>query len=173
MTLKKAKQLIDVVQHLYDCGILHRDISPSNILYDSKSDHIKLIDFGFARTFDINENKKRLEIEGVISYADLKFLKIYTEAILKCGHLYLYEYDKKFDITCAINVIIDMKDDYIDTQCKIFEDHYKNKFDIMYRVWEELKENNKYYNDILNVINNLTGAEDFIILKNLVEQLFC
>lgn len=46
-------QLIDVFEYLEKLCILHRDIRPHNILI-SKNKEVKLIDFGFGKTFENN-----------------------------------------------------------------------------------------------------------------------
>ncbi|CAL2028926.1 unnamed protein product [Caenorhabditis brenneri] len=58
MNLGKAKfyfrQLVDGLFFLHENGVVHRDIKPENLLL-TKSDTLKLVDFGFA-TFYRNEN---------------------------------------------------------------------------------------------------------------------
>ena len=39
-------QAVAALKFIHDSGILHRDISPNNILYDGR--HVKFLDFGFA-----------------------------------------------------------------------------------------------------------------------------
>jgi len=47
------KQILEGVQYMHDCNILHLDLKPENILCVRKNSHrIKLIDFGLARRFD-------------------------------------------------------------------------------------------------------------------------
>jgi serine/threonine protein kinase len=52
-----VKQLLyQVLQGLVHCHqrrIMHRDLKPSNLLVDLKGQHIKLADFGLARTFGL------------------------------------------------------------------------------------------------------------------------
>ncbi|CAF5128005.1 unnamed protein product, partial [Rotaria sp. Silwood1] len=48
LSLIQAKQLIDIIHYLYDCRIIHRDVTPQNLMLDRDTNHIKLIDFGFA-----------------------------------------------------------------------------------------------------------------------------
>lgn len=42
------REALDAVTHLHEVGILHRDISPDNLLLDARG-HVTLIDFGAAR----------------------------------------------------------------------------------------------------------------------------
>lgn len=42
----------DAVSDANSQGIIHRDIKPSNILYDSKTNEVKVADFGIARILD-------------------------------------------------------------------------------------------------------------------------
>ncbi|CAF3659379.1 unnamed protein product, partial [Rotaria socialis] len=46
-------------------------------MLDLNQEHIKLIDFGFATTYETAEMPKALPIEGAISYAGLTFLIYY------------------------------------------------------------------------------------------------
>ena len=42
------RQLISVIEYLFDMGITHRDIKPENILLDASQKNIKVIDFGLS-----------------------------------------------------------------------------------------------------------------------------
>lgn len=43
--------IISAVEYLHDNGIMHRDLSPTNILVSEKRNYAKLCDFGSARRF--------------------------------------------------------------------------------------------------------------------------
>jgi len=56
-----AKQLLSVLQYMYNRGYLYRDIKPQNILISSNN-FLKLIDFGLsAKIEEINSNKDIVE----------------------------------------------------------------------------------------------------------------
>lgn len=43
-----AIQITDALREVHDAGIIHKDINPSNILYDQSARQIKIVDFGIA-----------------------------------------------------------------------------------------------------------------------------
>jgi len=45
------------------CSVMHRDLKPSNILIDSKTRHIKIADFGLARSNSHREREWTHEIQ--------------------------------------------------------------------------------------------------------------
>jgi eukaryotic-like serine/threonine-protein kinase len=58
---KKALELCartaDALDYAHEQGVIHRDIKPANLLYDLKSDVLKISDFGVARLTDNNRTK--------------------------------------------------------------------------------------------------------------------
>jgi len=46
--LIESKHIFDAVQFLYKYKIIHHDLKPQNMVYDKKTNKIKLIDFGFV-----------------------------------------------------------------------------------------------------------------------------
>ncbi|CAF4457874.1 unnamed protein product, partial [Rotaria magnacalcarata] len=67
LTLIQSQQLINIIEYLYNCRIIHRDLRPDNLMLDLGDEHIKLIDFGFATTYENDEMSKTLPIEAAIS----------------------------------------------------------------------------------------------------------
>jgi serine/threonine protein kinase len=52
-TLKVAKQLAEILQflHLQSPPVVHRDVSPENIMFDKQTEKVTLLDFGAANIF--------------------------------------------------------------------------------------------------------------------------
>ncbi|CAF3987439.1 unnamed protein product [Rotaria sordida] len=174
LTLRQSKQLIDVIEYLYKCNIIHRDIRPTNIMVDVYGKHIKLIDFGFAKEFETNEIEKKLLIEGTISYGHLKFLYSFFEEeqddSLTVTH---YKYERTFDLYCAINVIICMTHGEFDKKLRSAKRESTDQHGVskVYYLWLKLKENNENYSELLKLIDNSNGSPYFNIIKDNLEKL--
>lgn len=57
----------DVLHYAHTQNVVHRDIKPANLLYDIRSDRLKLTDFGMARLTDANRTRTGI-ILGTPSY---------------------------------------------------------------------------------------------------------
>ncbi|MGH8166446.1 MAG: serine/threonine-protein kinase, partial [Woeseiaceae bacterium] len=55
--LELCARTADALNYAHDQGVIHRDIKPANLLYDLKSDMLKISDFGVARLTDNNRTK--------------------------------------------------------------------------------------------------------------------
>ena len=107
LSLIQAKQIIDIVHYLYDCRIIHRDIHPPNLMVDRHTNHIKLIDFGFAMACNTNNKGGSMRFVGPLRFATQNFLKFYLK-VLNNKEFPYYFYEPTFDLICALNIIMVM-----------------------------------------------------------------
>ncbi|CAF1325381.1 unnamed protein product, partial [Rotaria sp. Silwood1] len=173
LSLEQSKQVIDIINYLYNCHVIHRDICPQNLMLDYDTNHIKLIDFGCAITYVIDDKAGSIEIIGTTIYAGLKFLDFYSKLITGV-YLPYYEYEQTFDLQCALNIIISMNN--IDIKEKIYSieiltDIHKRQLKIL-QFWKDTLRDNQHYSNLLNLINNFDEKSTFEILKVQIEQLF-
>ena len=170
LSLTESKQLIDIIEYLYTCGIIHRDIRPQNVMLDRKSNHVKLIDFGFAAHFQITEETKKLPIQGVVSYGGLKFLEFCSKSYPSSTS---YEYERTFDLPCAINLILFQTDEDVKQKLMSFKNlPLQERMVASYRYWVDKKENDKNYGDTLIAIDNSERSPNFALIKNNIEKYF-
>jgi len=89
-----VKQLISAINYIHLNNIVHRDLKPENILLDTKKNNIiKIIDWGTARFFDKDKNKKMNKISGTPYY-------IAPEVLFE-------KYDEKCDVwSCGVIMYI-------------------------------------------------------------------
>lgn len=177
LTSFQSIQLINAVEYLYNCNIIHRDIRPNNLMCKSYPQELKLIDFGFATKFETNEITKKLTIEGAISFGSQKFLKVYSEIPFDLFLNPEYEYERTFDLYCSLNVIIIMtnnklKTEFYEIKHKQIETNYQNILLAMHKFWFDLKVKNKDYSKLLKLFDNFKEPQDFeCVVKNIKELL--
>ena len=65
-----AKQLVMGLRDIHKAGVIHKDVNPSNIMYDAESGRVVLLDFGISSMFMHEQmSGTRLEnIEGTLRY---------------------------------------------------------------------------------------------------------
>lgn len=57
VVLNIAARVADALDYAHRLNIVHRDIKPGNIMFDPKTDTVKVTDFGIARITDSNKTK--------------------------------------------------------------------------------------------------------------------
>lgn len=57
VVLSIAARVADALDYAHRLNIVHRDIKPGNIMFDQKTDTVKVTDFGIARITDSNKTK--------------------------------------------------------------------------------------------------------------------
>jgi serine/threonine protein kinase len=138
--LEQSKQLLDVVHYLYDCHhVIHRKTCPKNVLLDYDTNHRRLIDFGLGMTYDIDDKAGNIEIMGTTIYAGLKLLDFCSKLMNEVYSPY-YEYERTFDLQCALNITISMIDDDIKHKVHSIEillDVHKKQLKIL-RFWKDI-----------------------------------
>ncbi|MGF1490556.1 MAG: AAA family ATPase, partial [Prochloraceae cyanobacterium] len=67
--LALAIKITDSLEKIHDANIIHKDINPSNIVYNPKTQRLKIIDFDIASFFSYNNNFKNPNLlEGTLEY---------------------------------------------------------------------------------------------------------
>lgn len=68
--LRLAISITDTLGHIHFKNVMHKDINPSNIVWNPETDVIKIIDFGFASTLsrEFQEELKANILQGTIHY---------------------------------------------------------------------------------------------------------
>jgi hypothetical protein len=129
-------------------------------MFHSDTDHIKLIDFGFAAQFKNNEIKKSLSIAGTISFGCQKFLEFCSKSPFDSLLNQEYEYERTFDLYCALNVIMIMTDNSLKDQFYAIKHQqsattHQKTILAMHKFWLDLEMKSKYYSNLLKLCNNL------------------
>ncbi|CAF4633581.1 unnamed protein product, partial [Rotaria sp. Silwood2] len=156
LSLIQSKQLIDIIHYLYDCRVIHRDVRPQNVMLDPDNNHIKLIDFGFAFAFNMDNKGGSIEIIGPLRYASESFLDFYSK-LLKGQKFPYYFYERTFDLVCALNIIMAMSNADIERSI----DSFKNLQDVnevalkSLQLWKDTQRTNKHYSKLLKLIKKL------------------
>ncbi|CAF3005956.1 unnamed protein product [Rotaria socialis] len=173
-SLSQSEEIFDIIEYLYDSNIIHRDIRPNNLMFDRSSQHVKLIDFGFAITLDINDESKEVPIAGTITYAGYEFLNFYSKIEHNAVWSRSYRYDKKFDSKCALNIIIYMFNRSVRHKLNEIEElpSTEQKTPKLLELWANVKKEHEKYSNLLTTINNLTESSEFQKLKGQLKELY-
>ncbi|KAF5898588.1 serine/threonine-protein kinase pim-1-like isoform X1, partial [Clarias magur] len=76
--LKVFKQVVVACQFCFDRGVYHNDIKLDNILINTETFVVKLIDFGLAKKIETNERNDDILWLGKLLYALLHFPNVVT-----------------------------------------------------------------------------------------------
>ncbi|CAM4968178.1 unnamed protein product [Rotaria socialis] len=159
LSLIQSKQLIDIVHYLYDCGVIHRDIYPRNLMLDRDSNHIKLIDFGFAIAVNIDNKGGSIDIIGSLTYASESFLDFYLKLLNRHQFPY-YFYETAFDLICALHIIMAMNNADIKRSINaihILQD-VKERVLKSSQLWKDTKRTNTHYSNLFTLIEKLDDS---------------
>lgn len=66
--VKYIRQTASGLQYIHQCGLVHRDIKPGNLLLEYAKDSIKILDMGLARFFNDNEELLTRGVLGTVDY---------------------------------------------------------------------------------------------------------
>ncbi len=68
--LKLAIQLAGILGEIHAANIIHKDINPSNIVYNPELNRLKIIDFGISTLLnrENTQSKKTEDLEGTVAY---------------------------------------------------------------------------------------------------------
>ncbi len=66
--VKYIRQAAAGLQYIHECGLVHRDIKPGNLLLEYAKDSVKILDMGLARFFNDNEELLTRGVLGTVDY---------------------------------------------------------------------------------------------------------
>jgi WD40 repeat protein len=87
MSARIAADVADGLAHAHECGVLHRDVKPSNILVD-RSGTARLTDFGLARMYGSSTLTATGAVLGTLRYASPEQLGGSTGAVDQRSDVY-------------------------------------------------------------------------------------
>jgi len=61
-------QIVEIINRCHKRGVVHLDIKPENIMYDTTKNQLFLIDFGFAETFQHSNPETLTKKSGSVEY---------------------------------------------------------------------------------------------------------
>ncbi|CAM4967152.1 unnamed protein product [Rotaria socialis] len=168
LPLIQSKQLIDIIQYLYDCNVIHRDLSPQNLMLDGHIQQLKLIDFGLASKYEKDEITKQLPINGTIAFGGHEFHRFISNLPLDSIKSQFYAYERTFDLKSALHVIMYMNDNNVQLKMKSIQkvEYFIDKTTQTLTLWKALQQNNKYYSNLLNLIDDsIQSSSTFEVIK--------
>ncbi|CAF2973192.1 unnamed protein product [Rotaria sp. Silwood2] len=141
-------------------------------MFNTHIQQLKLIDFGFAAKYEMNEMIKLLPINGTITFAGHQFLNFISSLSFDSLKSQCYAYERTFDLKCGLNIIMYINDNIVQVKMKSIQkvEYFQEKTSQTLKLWKNLEQNNKNYSNILNLIDNLTQSSTFDIIKNELEK---
>ncbi|CAF2727217.1 unnamed protein product [Rotaria sp. Silwood2] len=67
------------------------------------------------------EITKKLPIAGIVTYADYELLSVYSKSMANAQYTACYDYERMFDLKCALNDIIYMIHKKVRTELNAIE----------------------------------------------------
>ena len=121
-----AIQIVKQLKIVHSIDVIHRDIKPDNFVYDYKTNKFKLIDFGLAKPFKLNDEhikfKKSSSRAGTLRYMSInchnKYALSRRDDLISLGYSMIFLYKKNLpwrgikNKKKAYNLILDLKKDY-------------------------------------------------------------
>ncbi len=187
-------QVIDAFSHLEECGILHRDIRPENILI-SDNGIVKVIDFGFGKKIDFElDYDKSISLnwrytlpsdfnESLYNFqTEIYFIGKLFEEIIVESNFQSFSYDeilKKMvqpNPSHRIDSFFEIKRGIISGEGQEFEFNlyekgiYKNFADNLSEVFTKIDSNALYIADVETVILTLEQAYKNSMLEDYIKN---
>ncbi|CAF4676775.1 unnamed protein product [Rotaria socialis] len=128
-------------------------------MLDRDSNHIKLIDFGFAIAVNIDNKGGSIDIIGSLTYASESFLDFYLKLLNRHQFPY-YFYETAFDLICALHIIMAMNNADIKRSINaihILQD-VKERVLKSSQLWKDTKRTNTHYSNLFTLIEKLDDS---------------
>lgn len=122
--IKIVRQAAAGLQYAHDAGFVHRDVKPSN-LFLTKSGHVKLLDFGLAKTLEIDTNSTSSEHTKtgvVIGSCDY----IAPEQIERAGSV--NSRADVYSLGCTLFFLLTGRPPYVGSTVNVFTAHLRDPF---------------------------------------------
>ena len=119
-------QIIKQLKVLHGIDVIHRDIKPDNFVYDYKTNKFKLIDFGLAKPYSLNNEhikfKKSSSRAGTLRYMSInchnKYALSRRDDLISLAYSLIFLYNKNLpwrgikDKKKTYTIILKLKKDY-------------------------------------------------------------
>lgn len=163
-------QLIQQLFILHNNGILHMDIKPENIMYDSDNNKFKLIDFNLSKKYIINNKhilfNKNISRRGTLKFISLNIHNKYESSrrddFISLIYTLIYLENKKYIFWNNINDINLIKKKKIFLNKNIDDFNISIELKFLYKYIMNLKFNQKpQYDFLIKVIYNYLHINNY------------